>query len=523
MKLIIYAAILLMAGGVDSSSNAFSLNAVDQIKIDVQKDVPHFTHRGSLSDFKVVLAGSNSFVTIHPGNNIQSLVNANPEGTNFILKKGTHRLQQIQPKNGNGFFGEPGAILSGAKVLTTFLKEGKYWVAHGQFQKGPEKGFCDETLQNIPTGGCRFPEDVFIDDKPLLQVRKFPDLQSGRWIFDYDANKIYLFDDPTGRTVETSVTRYAFVGNAKNVLIRNLTIEKYANPAQEGAIHAKQGEVGSLGEGWTIQNNIIRFNHGYGIRIGTRMKVIQNNIHHNGQLGLGGTGNDILIEHNEIAHNNTQGFNWIIEGGGAKIVGAQNVVFRGNYAHHNVGPGLWADSNNINVTYEGNRTLRNDGPGIFHERSYKAIIRNNWCGANGFAFPIWMVGGGIVVSSSTDVEIYGNTVWYNADGIGIVHASENNGKFGPYEVANIYVHDNNITMGDGQTGLALKNEDISFFTNRNIRFEKNNYVLVGEKEKFFRWMNNLRTESEWKNFGQDLEGTVRRIRNWKPDWIPLGL
>jgi len=462
-------------------------------------------------------------IMVKPGTDIQSLVDINPAGTTFFLESGVHRLQQIRPKNGNTFLGEKGAILSGSKVLTDFVKEGPYWVAYGQFQEGREKGWCDETLTDIPSGGCRFPEDVFIDDIPLIQVRKFPNIHSGRWIFDYDANKIYLSDDPTGRKVETSVTEYAFVGNSKNVTIRGLTIEKYANPAQEGAIHAKQGETGSLSEGWKILDNVIRFNHGYGIRIATGMKILRNNIHHNGQLGLGGTGEDILIEHNEIAHNNTQGFNWLIEGGGAKVVGAQNVVFRRNYAHHNIGPGLWADSDNINITYEGNRTLRNDGPGIFHERSYNAIIKNNWCGANGFGFPVWMVGGGIVVASSTNVEISGNTVWYNADGIGIVHASENGGRFGPYEVENIYVHDNDITMGDGQTGLALKSEDISFFSNRNIRFENNNYVLVGEKEKFFRWMNNLRTESEWKNFGQDLGGSVTRIRNWKPDWIPEGL
>ena len=62
-------------------------------------------------------------VVIKPGASIQSAVNSNPEGTPFTLKAGIHRHQTVVPKNGNTFIGEPGAIMSGARHLTLFMRE----------------------------------------------------------------------------------------------------------------------------------------------------------------------------------------------------------------------------------------------------------------------------------------------------------------------------------------------------------------------------------------------------------------
>ena len=50
---------------------------------------------------------------ISVGQSIQSAVNANPEGTTFIIKAGVHRRQSVKPKSGMKFVGEPGAVLDG--------------------------------------------------------------------------------------------------------------------------------------------------------------------------------------------------------------------------------------------------------------------------------------------------------------------------------------------------------------------------------------------------------------------------
>src|SRR4029453_12431596 len=76
-------------------------------------------------------------IVISPGQSIQAAVNAAPEGTTFWIKAGVHRLQSVIPKHRQTFLGEPGAVLSGAKVLTTFRREGSYWVATDQTQQGP--------------------------------------------------------------------------------------------------------------------------------------------------------------------------------------------------------------------------------------------------------------------------------------------------------------------------------------------------------------------------------------------------
>ena len=57
-------------------------------------------------------AGSR-MVSVHPGQSIQAAVNSHPEGTAFLIKRGTHRQQSVRPKSGMTFIGETGAVLDG--------------------------------------------------------------------------------------------------------------------------------------------------------------------------------------------------------------------------------------------------------------------------------------------------------------------------------------------------------------------------------------------------------------------------
>ena len=55
-----------------------------------------------------------------------------------------------------------------------------------------------------------------------------------------------------------------------------------------------------------------------------------------------------------------------------------NVTFRNNFVHHNVGDGIWYDSNpNAGALIEGNRVEDNGRNGIFFEASIGATISNN--------------------------------------------------------------------------------------------------------------------------------------------------
>jgi len=63
-------------------------------------------------------------IGIAPGNSIQAVVNANPIGTTFILKAGTHIRQSVTPKSGDRFFGESGAVLDGQGVTAIAFTKG---------------------------------------------------------------------------------------------------------------------------------------------------------------------------------------------------------------------------------------------------------------------------------------------------------------------------------------------------------------------------------------------------------------
>ena len=65
------------------------------------------------------------------------------------------------------------------------------------------------------------------------------------------------------------------------------------------------------------------------------------------------------------------------EAGGTKFARTRDLVVRRNFVHHNRGPGLWTDIDNVRTLYEANRVEDNGEAGILHEISYAAVIRNN--------------------------------------------------------------------------------------------------------------------------------------------------
>jgi parallel beta-helix repeat protein len=383
----------------------------------------------------------------------------------------------VVPKSYDRFVGEPGAVLNGSKPLSSFSRAGSHWVASGQTQQNPAVvGECRPSSYE----GCKYADDVYFDDRPLSRVTSLAELGPGEFYFDYAGDKIYLADDPAGHKVEAAVATRAFKGwgsGATGVVIRGLVIEKFAADAGTGAIEATE---------WTIEDNEIRLNHGSGIRGG---KVVRNNnLHHNGLLGLWAEGDDLTVEGNEFAYNNYAGFCSCWAAGGMRIQKAARVTVRGNYAHDNKGFGLWTDWDNIHVTYENNIVEDNTDAGIFHEASFDAVIRNNTVRRNGFAELGWIAGAGILLNSSGNVEIYGNTVDRNHHGISITQTDRGSGPYGPRVAHDVYVHDNTITMVTGATGLAQGMNDTSYYTSRNNRFQNNTYHL-GCNRTYFVWQN----------------------------------
>ncbi|HEY7611664.1 MAG TPA: right-handed parallel beta-helix repeat-containing protein [Gemmatimonadales bacterium] len=444
-----------------------------------------------------------------PGDDLQAKLDSLPPGATLVLSAGYYRMQFLQPKASQILQGEPGAILSGARELTGWQREGAVWVVGNQIQGGTEgPGEC---LDDHPY--CRYPEDLFVDDSIQTVVGSVAEVAPGRWFFDYDADRIYLGTDPSGRRVETSVTARGIGGTAPGVQVRGLIIEKFASPGQGSAIHAG-------GDGWTVADNVIRWNHGTGLRGGKRGFFLRNHILANGQMGIGGSVQDgLVVEDNEIAWNNTARYDDGWESGGTKFTSTDGLTVRNNWVHHNFGPGLWTDIDNVNVLIEGNTIEDNGAYGIQHEISYAAVIRNNIVRRNGGSAGYGRCDGtsscaGIAVHNSRDVEIVGNALTDNFNGIVLLEDDRGSGVLGPWQTRNVWVHDNVVSQsrsGSIAGGIRVRvNQNIVYTPAGGLRWTGNKYELEGSG-RYFLWLGSEVTDSEWRDVGHDVDGQIERL------------
>jgi parallel beta-helix repeat protein len=435
------------------------------------------------------------------GMDLAALVANADKGDIFMLMPGVHRGPTVEPKDGMSFLGEPGAIMSGAEVLSGFSTVGDVWVLAGVETQGRNHGVCVDDYD-----GCALSQDLFMDDVMLWQVTKRDDLKAGTWYRDGDV--VHVADDPTNRRIEISVTPYAFIGTADDVEIRGIAVEKYATPAQEGAIQSQAQADGAMGTNWLIADVEISGSHGAGIRAGDHTIIRGVYVHDNGQLGVTAAGStNLLVEDSEIVHNNIAGFRWEWEAGGVKVTNSTDVVFNGNTVRDNDGPGLWADLDTVNTLYEDNVVVSNSGPGVFHEISGRAVVRRNTVEKNGFGKTSWLWGAGILVAASSDVEVYDNILAGNANGIAGVQQDRGEGPYGPRLLAGLSVHDNTMDLGDGRVGIVEDVGDTAVFDELGNRFERNTYV--GASGRRYVWENRRMDRSGWVAQGQDIDGTWR--------------
>lgn len=465
----------------------------------------------SESSATVTVAGATqpTGVSLSPGDDIQAAVNSNSTGTTFTLAPGVYRMQTVVPKDGDAFSGQQGATLVGASIIgASSWKQNSsgVWAAQvsGIAPLPSYRGECDKQHP-----ACEYPEDLFLDSRPLTRVASLSLVGTGKWYLDYSTDKAYVGSDPSGHTVEISLAHAAFWGSASNVAIKGLAIEKYASVAGKGAINAVASldGYGPVGTGWVVESNDVYLNHGAGIHASDGMTVRNNKIHDNGQMGLAGSGSNILVQGNEVYKNNFAGYSFDWEGGGIKFAAfSTHVTLDGNYVHDNKGPGLHGDISCNYFIFENNHTAHNEGSGIHYEISYHGVIRNNLIENDGFSpegTSFWY-GGGILVSNSSDVEVYGNTVKDCLNGIGGTQTDRGvDSKTGlPYALKNLYVHNNTISQ---QTGIAAgivvgSAFDNSVYTSWGNHFTDNTYNLSDSNYSYFYWLDQKWTLAQWQTY-----------------------
>jgi parallel beta-helix repeat protein len=330
-------------------------------------------------------------VSISTGDNAQSVVNAHGAGTTYIVKAGTHlRNFSVQPKSGDRFCGEPGAVLDGGRSLAN-----------------------------------------------------------------------------------------AFYGDATDVTLDSITVQEYSPDSQGAAIQPQ-----SRASGWVVRNVSALRNAWAGLLVADGMRILGGHYNDNDQLGIGGnTATGILLDGldadvttmdgPELARNHALHVACGWEAGGMKWNFGQ-VTIRNAYVHDNDCRGLWADINARGALIEHNLIEDNRAEGIFYEISQDAIIRNNQVYGNGRAASGWYWDAGILINGSFNVEVYGNRLSGNYNGITGVQQDRPDSTPPEHLLDHVHVYDNLICAtgaGGHPTGVVADND--ANLDARNIRFERN--------------------------------------------------
>ena len=441
-------------------------------------------------------------VVLTPGQDLRAIVARSPEGTRFRLEPGIYREQTIYPKRRQEFIGQDGVILSGAMVLATWTRESGFWKAQGLPPPLHVHGECADGRDL-----CKPREDLFFNGRLYRRVGSRAELGPGRWYYGND--RAWLADDPTGQTVELGVTPLAFGGDAEDVVLKDLIVEKYASDAQQGAIAADDAR------GWQIAGVTARWNHGTGLSFGPHTRVIGGSFSHNGQLGVGASGGaGSRIEGVEIAFNNYAGYNPRWEAGGSKFWQTKGLIVQNSCIHDNAGPGLWTDTDNVDTVYDGNKVFRNANEGIKHEVSYAAIIRNNLVADNGTSgLDNWLWGSQILIQNSSNVKVYDNRVEVASrfgNGIGVIYQDRGDGMYGPWRAVNNSIHNNTIVyLGSrGQNGAVTDTDDHRYWRDGGNSFDWNVYMVTDKTFGHWRFDDDHQTWNEIRTLGYEKNGEL---------------
>lgn len=438
-------------------------------------------------------------VAIPVGTDPQSVIDAAPKGSTFCFAKGVHRIKRaIQPRAGDTLSG-PGAVLTGSVRLTGWKRAGDGWVVRGVLPPTyPLKGQCEDNKAKP----CQLGEQVFVDSKHLTRVMSLNQLTPGTFFEDFKTNAVYVGDDPDGHDLELSRTQTAIEKSADDVTVTGLTIEHFASLPQGGALQ--------VGRGWKVTANEVRWNHAVGIMVieGDGAQVSRNTVADNGQLGIGQYKSaGVRITANLVTRNNTDGF-WIAdwESGGIKSTRSSGEV-SGNDIVANLGIGMWSDIAEYDRRITGNRIRDNAADGIRYEISYQAVIDQNVVENNGFGTgrgsggTLWD-GGGINVNTSSDVQVRGNLVEANRNGISLQSRTRGSGPRGTYVLKNVVIEGNSVVMDDSASTGVVENKG-SPTQSGAVTFRRNSYEIAGESANRFAYHGRTLTWSQWQQEGFD--------------------
>lgn len=336
--------------------------------------------------------------------------------------------------------------LKGSDVVSgsVWTKEGNLWKTKGRYTN-----FCHVcTVNSNPAeeGTAAFPEQVFINDKPLKQVASKAEVSAGRFYaedqtpttrtfnsntgkYDYhpgveDDITYYVGSDPTAGVTEISQRSRAFTAAGAGFNMKGINVAQYA-PVQAWGFTDTSGvsQAFVVSKNAVIQDSIFAQSSAIGLHTGEADNLVVKNTKFldNGANGAGANRtHKATYIGNTFSGSNAAGFK--VKKCGAfctiseiKVTHTKDFTFRNNIIDRSgsgveesdpnnmikASPiGFWCDEGCIDAKLVGN-FFTNNGTAIFYEVSGPAIIASNIIEGSGT---------GIRISGSNDVKIYNNTI-----------------------------------------------------------------------------------------------------------------
>ena len=362
-----------------------------------------------------------------------------------------------------------------------------------------------------------------IDIWPDEPIQHFVDLYDGGTTFCLRAGTWHVTSSVRPKTGDVFVGQYGAVLDGSNwvtsddtaaafrahnedidyVTIRNLVIRKMPQRGIQAFYW--------MANNWTIENNEIAYNK-YGLEFAPNFSIRNNYIHHNvgspsssnpAERGGGYTGqraDNTTFDRNEIAYNGPE----------QKVGLSANVTFTNNFVHHNLGDGIWYDSNtNAGALIEANRVEDNGRDGISFEVSVGAIIRNNTLRRN--------AGDAVFISMSQNAQIYNNSLdsnfggieyFLNCDSLAAGEDVKNNAAFDN----TVVVGTQSNTYANGFSSTLCTSAQLTPYLNgsKSLTFSHDTYRVPSLSfTRYFLW-GGLKNWNQWQALGpgHDQDGSI---------------
>ena len=376
-----------------------------------------------------------------PSVSLATLIANAAAGATVLIPDGVYREQVTLTKNITLRPANPGCVSwRGSDVWgnalwskPSFVGSHRVWVSQPAVP----------ALTTDPNGNSftnKNPEQVFYDGRPLQRVRDGAPPQTGQFALD-QYRRVILADNPFGHLVEVT-TRAAWAilsGATKGGITAKLAGIDFRHAASQllgTAAALRSNADGGGGTGQVLMLTGCNVYHAHGCGVGGAWApgsaITYCDISENGGFGLNfnqdaftpGGSTPVTLSNNAINNNNTLGYPVGFGAGGFKITTTDLMTCTGNTALGNNGVGMWWDISNTRITAQHNVSAYNEYAGLMFEISGarngsgtitytgtpsdisgNTVYECGWSQYNPF-----QVGGGILVSSSDNVNVHDNTV-----------------------------------------------------------------------------------------------------------------